>query len=188
MLERDRRDKVLIVLHQGHSTPGRIGASLRQRGYALDIRRPSLGDPLPETLAEHAGAIVFGGPMSANDEDASGSAARSTGSPFRSKNRSRCSASASARRCSPANWAPGCSPSRISAAKSAITRSRRRRRPTACARRRFRVTSITGIATASSCRAGRGCWPRAPGSSPIRLSPSANRRWRCSSTPKSPTR
>jgi GMP synthase (glutamine-hydrolysing) len=64
------RDAVLIVLHQGHSTPGRIGASLRQRGYALDIRRPSLGDPLPETLAEHAGAIVFGGPMSANDEDA----------------------------------------------------------------------------------------------------------------------
>ena len=68
MLERDRRDKVLIVLHQDHSTPGRIGAMLAERGFALDIRRPSLGEPLPATLAEHAGAIVFGGPMSANDE------------------------------------------------------------------------------------------------------------------------
>jgi len=68
MLERDRRDKVLIVLHQDHSTPGRIGAMLAERGFALDIRRPSLGEPLPATLAEHAGAIVFGGPMSANDD------------------------------------------------------------------------------------------------------------------------
>ncbi len=42
---------------------------LRQRGYPLDIRRPRFGDPLPETMAEHAGAIIFGGPMSANDND-----------------------------------------------------------------------------------------------------------------------
>jgi GMP synthase (glutamine-hydrolysing) len=68
MLERDGRDKVLIVLHQDHSTPGRIGAMLAQRGFALDIRRPSLDEPLPATLADHAGVIVFGGPMSANDE------------------------------------------------------------------------------------------------------------------------
>jgi len=68
MLERDRRNKVLIVLHQDHSTPGRIGTLLAQRGFALDVRRPSLDEPLPATLAEHAGAIVFGGPMSVNDE------------------------------------------------------------------------------------------------------------------------
>ena len=35
----------------------------------LDIRRPRFGDPLPETLADHAGAVIFGGPMSANDGD-----------------------------------------------------------------------------------------------------------------------
>ena len=35
----------------------------------LDMRRPRLGDPLPGTMAEHAGAIFFGGPMSANDTD-----------------------------------------------------------------------------------------------------------------------
>ena len=30
---------------------------------------PRFGDPLPETLDEHAGAVIFGGPMSANDPD-----------------------------------------------------------------------------------------------------------------------
>ena len=58
---------VLLVLHQEHSTPGRVGRLLRERGHPLDIRRPCLGDPLPESLAEHAGAVIFGGPMSAND-------------------------------------------------------------------------------------------------------------------------
>ncbi len=61
---------VLIVLHQEQSTPGRIGQHLAARGIAMDIRRPRLGDKLPETLAEHAGAVVFGGPMSVNDPDA----------------------------------------------------------------------------------------------------------------------
>src|SRR5690348_11741130 len=61
---------ILIVLHQEHSTPGRVGLRLQARGHALDIRRPRFGDPLPDTLAEHAGAVVFGGPMSANDDEA----------------------------------------------------------------------------------------------------------------------
>lgn len=58
---------VLIVLHQETSTPGRVGRLLQERGHALDIRRPPCGDPLPDTLAGHAGAVIFGGPMSAND-------------------------------------------------------------------------------------------------------------------------
>jgi len=61
--------KVLVVLHQEHSTPGRVGRLLRQQGLTLDIRRPRFGDPLPETMREHAGAVIFGGPMSANDPD-----------------------------------------------------------------------------------------------------------------------
>ena len=65
----DAKSPILIVLHQEHSTPGRVGRLLRERGYPLDIRRPRYGDPLPETLAEHAGAVIFGGPMSANDPD-----------------------------------------------------------------------------------------------------------------------
>jgi GMP synthase (glutamine-hydrolysing) len=60
---------ILIVLHGEHSTPGRIGNALRDLGYPLDVRRPRFDDPLPPTMAEHAGAIVFGGPMSANDPD-----------------------------------------------------------------------------------------------------------------------
>jgi len=60
---------VLIVLHQEHSTPGRVGQRIVARGHRLDIRRPRFGDSLPSTLEGHAGAIVFGGPMSANDEE-----------------------------------------------------------------------------------------------------------------------
>jgi GMP synthase (glutamine-hydrolysing) len=60
---------VLIVLHQENSTPGRIGNALRAVGHAIDIRRPRFGDVLPETLDDHAGAVILGGPMSANDMD-----------------------------------------------------------------------------------------------------------------------
>lgn len=60
---------VLIVLHQETSTPGRVGNALRALGHTLDIRRPRFGDALPETLDLHAGAVIFGGPMSANDPD-----------------------------------------------------------------------------------------------------------------------
>src|SRR3979490_3261731 len=59
----------LIVLHQDNSTPGRIGHALKARGVPLDVRRPRYGDALPATLSGHAGAIIFGGPMSANDAD-----------------------------------------------------------------------------------------------------------------------
>jgi len=65
-----RPARVLVVLHQEHSTPGRVGKALEARGFRLDIRRPRFGDTLPSSLAEHAGAVVFGGPMSANDTDA----------------------------------------------------------------------------------------------------------------------
>ncbi len=57
------------MLHQEKSSAGRVGHQLIEAGFDLDIRRPPLGDELPETLEHHAGAVVFGGPMSANDED-----------------------------------------------------------------------------------------------------------------------
>jgi GMP synthase (glutamine-hydrolysing) len=63
------KPKILVVLHQELSSPGRVGHLLLEGGFDLDIRRPPLGDPLPATLAHHAGAVVFGGPMSANDAD-----------------------------------------------------------------------------------------------------------------------
>jgi GMP synthase (glutamine-hydrolysing) len=64
-----RQQSVLIVLHAENSTPGRVGNALRGLGYRLDVRKPRFGDALPQTMADHAAAIIFGGPMSANDND-----------------------------------------------------------------------------------------------------------------------
>lgn len=66
---RPDQPRVLIILHQETSTPGRVGQRLVARGFGLDIVRPPLGDALPDTLENHAGAVMFGGPMSANDPD-----------------------------------------------------------------------------------------------------------------------
>jgi GMP synthase (glutamine-hydrolysing) len=61
--------KILCVLHQEHSVTGRVGERLTGLGYELDLRRPALGHALPERLDEHAAVVVFGGPMSANDDN-----------------------------------------------------------------------------------------------------------------------
>jgi GMP synthase (glutamine-hydrolysing) len=60
---------VLFIAHREESDPGRVGQRLRARGHPIDIRRPCIGDELPETLADHAGVVVFGGRQSANDKD-----------------------------------------------------------------------------------------------------------------------
>ena len=60
---------VLIIVHQAHSTPGRVGELLGERGYTLDRRCPGLFDPLPQDLSGYAAAVIFGGPQSANDDD-----------------------------------------------------------------------------------------------------------------------
>ena len=65
----DRKKPVCIVLHQEHSNPGHVGQWFARNGHALDIRKPRYGEPLPTTLEHHCGAVVFGGPMSANDKD-----------------------------------------------------------------------------------------------------------------------
>lgn len=75
MLTRNRQGKansagrILIVLHQETSSSGRVGHLLTRMGFEHDVRRPVLGDPLPDNLDHHAGVVVFGGPMSANDND-----------------------------------------------------------------------------------------------------------------------
>ena len=62
MAKHDSRKTVLMVMHQAHSTPGRIGCYLTALGARLDIRRPSLDEPLPATLDEHDAVVVFGEP------------------------------------------------------------------------------------------------------------------------------
>lgn len=59
--------QVLIVVHQEHSTPGRIGEMLEQRGYRLHRHCPNLGDELPSDLSCYDAMVVFGGPQSAMD-------------------------------------------------------------------------------------------------------------------------
>jgi len=67
---RNSSGTIAVVLHQASSSPGRVGQWLVKNGYTLDVRKPPLGDPLPADLTPYAGAVVFGGPMSANDDDA----------------------------------------------------------------------------------------------------------------------
>lgn len=66
----DAQRPVLVILHQATSTPGRVGQMLTARGVKLDIRRPALGDALPDSTRDYGGCVIFGGPMSANDTDA----------------------------------------------------------------------------------------------------------------------
>jgi GMP synthase - Glutamine amidotransferase domain len=61
------KGKILCVLHQESSTTGRIGQTLRSKGYEVIKCRHACGDPLPEETSDLAGIVIFGGPMSAND-------------------------------------------------------------------------------------------------------------------------
>jgi len=63
----DRR-RILLIVHQATSDPGRIGRMVELFGHEPVICRHACGDPLPETLDDFAGAVIFGGPMSANDD------------------------------------------------------------------------------------------------------------------------
>lgn len=57
-----------MIVHQPTSDPGRVGEVLRALGFALDLCCPAVGQPLPATLDRHSAVVVFGGPMSANDD------------------------------------------------------------------------------------------------------------------------
>lgn len=61
-------ERVLCVLHQGHSITGQVGVALRQLGVQVQTVRPLIGQRLPRDLHRFDGLIVFGGPMSANDD------------------------------------------------------------------------------------------------------------------------
>ncbi len=61
-------DRILIIVHQPSSTPGRIGQVLQEMGYALELRCPAAGTALPASVEEYAAVVVFGGPMSVNDD------------------------------------------------------------------------------------------------------------------------
>jgi GMP synthase (glutamine-hydrolysing) len=61
--------KILVIVHQESSNPGLVGQILQADGYTLNIYRPCLGEALPKTVDDYDGVVVFGGPMSANDDN-----------------------------------------------------------------------------------------------------------------------
>lgn len=64
--------RILCVLHQAHSTTGQVGIALRQLGHQVHIIRPLVGQRIPRQVDRFDGLIVFGGPMSANDDHLQG--------------------------------------------------------------------------------------------------------------------
>ena len=64
---KNKSKKALLIVHQKRSSVGDVGMKLKQRNYTLDIRRPALGDELPSNMNEHDLAVIYGGPMSCND-------------------------------------------------------------------------------------------------------------------------
>ncbi len=61
--------KVLYVLHQKTSVTGDVGIKFKNRGFSADIVRPPLGDILPTDLSPYSAIVIFGGPMSVNDDE-----------------------------------------------------------------------------------------------------------------------
>ncbi|MFQ5985261.1 MAG: gamma-glutamyl-gamma-aminobutyrate hydrolase family protein, partial [Alphaproteobacteria bacterium] len=64
----DADKTILLVLHSKDSNPGRVGKALERKGCRLKPCRPREGEALPRAMDGCAGAVVFGGPMSANDD------------------------------------------------------------------------------------------------------------------------
>ena len=60
---------LLVVEHESQCPPGWMAEWLLEAGADLDVRRPYRGVPLPEDLSGHAGMMVLGGEMGANDDD-----------------------------------------------------------------------------------------------------------------------
>ncbi|HBZ91025.1 MAG TPA: glutamine amidotransferase, partial [Gammaproteobacteria bacterium] len=60
--------RVLCVLHQAHTTTGQVGIALKQLGHQVQVVRPLVGQRLPRQIERFDGLVVFGGPMSANDD------------------------------------------------------------------------------------------------------------------------
>ena len=155
-------EKVLIVLHQEQSTPGRVGNALRDRGYDLDIRRPRFGDPLPD---HDGGACRRGDLRRPAERQRSGRLhqgrdrlhrrAAARGKAVSRHLPRRADAGAASRRARRA-------PIPKARPRSATIRSGRRRRAARSAT--GRPTCISGIARASTCRAAPSCSPRATSS------------------------
>ena len=64
--ESDVTPSCLVVQHVEPEKPFAIATALTSAGVEVDIRRVYAGDPLPADVADFAGVVVMGGPMSAH--------------------------------------------------------------------------------------------------------------------------
>ena len=60
---------ILVIQHLEIETPALIGEILQKHGCELDVVHINQGDALPSDTAGIAGAVIMGGPQSANDSD-----------------------------------------------------------------------------------------------------------------------
>ncbi len=60
---------ILLIIHHHESTSNRVAVLLAAKGYRLHWCCPRNGDRLPGKCEDYAAAVMFGGAMSANDED-----------------------------------------------------------------------------------------------------------------------
>lgn len=66
----DRPARLLVVVPSETDPPARLAGWLVDAGLTLDERHLGLGEALPESLADHDGLLVLGGPQSATDDEA----------------------------------------------------------------------------------------------------------------------
>ena len=66
------KKRFLGIVHQEHSTSGEVGRILRKKNIWFDLKRPMCGEFISRNLQKYHGLVIFGGPMSANDDHLDG--------------------------------------------------------------------------------------------------------------------
>lgn len=61
---------MLVLQHAREGTPGLIAEGLAAGGFAMEVRFPHEGEPLPESPAPYTALVLMGGLMSATDDEA----------------------------------------------------------------------------------------------------------------------
>ncbi len=71
MSETQTRKPVLLVVHREASRPGQVEEALNAKGWPTERCCLNAGNKLPACMEGYAGAVIVGGPMSANDDNLS---------------------------------------------------------------------------------------------------------------------
>ncbi len=58
---------IIVLQHDDRNTAGRLGLTLRDHGFKLDIRKLHRGDPVPDDLNDVDGVISLGGKPNVDD-------------------------------------------------------------------------------------------------------------------------